>query len=408
MKTWLSFCVLLALISCGQISYQPASDDATESLDPDSNISDLPSHRVFVFATDYQSSGQLYTATYEDTSTALSNSDLTMLGTEAKIKWHDNLLYILHAGAGFNSISTDNLQIVDPYNTQAPFSTLAQYTTGNGTNPQDVVLSDQKAFISLYNPKNDPSNVDAEGHPGDVIEMDTESGQITHRYSFYDDLADDGDRNAHASQMVLADDVLYVCLQDLESNTFSATAPGKIGMIDTKQNEMLGIITLQSRNPYGIALDNAHTRLFITSTYDYQHQGSYGGLEIVNLDSQQTELFIKDDVLGGYVERIRLSDEHAYAVISQFDLETFEFQSKLVAFPLGITTADEITNFSIWGTDIRDIFYQQDTLWVSYRVISTTEGADTPMIKLFDTNTEEQLGETLYPLVAGVSLAGEE
>ena len=406
MKKYISILICLGLISCGQINYTTAQNDNADEVDPSINLSENAINEIFVFATDYASSGQVYRAFYTDGETTLENSGLTLLGTEAKIKRYNDLLYILHAGAGFNSISTDNLQIVNPYYANTPFKTVSQFSTGNGTNPQDVIIEDDKAFMSLFNPANDPNNVAENGYPADVIEMSTTTGIITHRYSFHDFLEDDGDRNAHAANMIEVNDILYVCLQDLESNTFAPTAPGKIGMIDVTNHSILGVITLESRNPYGLTANSEGTKIYITATHDYTYSGTYGGLEVVDIATKTTDLFIPDDLLEGYVERISMGNDHAFIIVSQYDLETFSFQSKIMRFPADLEDINDISEFKSYGTDIRAFMYQDDSLWVSYRVISTTEGDSNANIKLFDVTTGEQLGETLYPVVAGVSIAG--
>jgi len=406
MKKTVALLICLGLISCGQINYTTAQNDNTDDIDPSINLSEDVSNDIFMFATDYASSGQVYRAAFTDGVTTLENSGLTLLGTEAKIKLYDDLLYILHAGAGFNSISTDNLQIVSPYDVTSPFKTIAQFSTGNGTNPQDVVIDNDKAFISLFNPENDPNNIDDSGLPADIIEMNTTTGVVTHRYSFFDFLEDDNDRNAHAANMIAINNILYVCLQDLESNTFAATAPGKIGMIDMSSHNILGVITLESRNPYGLAANASGTKIFITATHDYTYDGTYGGLEVLDLASQTTELFVPDDLLEGYVERISLDNDEAFIIISQYDLETFSFQSKIMRFPVTIEEFNDITEFKGYGTDIRALRYQDDSLWVSYRVISTTDGDGQANIKLYNTESGEQLGETLYPVAAGVAITG--
>jgi len=239
-----------------------------------------------------------------------------------------------------------------------------------------------------------------------VIEMDTTDGSIVHRHSFQNYLQADGDLNANAARMAIYGNVLYVCLQDLESNTFSATAPGLIGMINILDNEVIGVITLQSRNPYDMALSIDEKRLYITSTYNYFYDGTFGGLEIIDLETQTSELFIPDSEFGGYIERVVTADDQAFAVVSLFDMMTFTFQSKLINFPTAIEAGSESADFEDFGTDIRDIFYQDDHLWVSYRVISTEEGDSDPMIKLFDLTTNTQVGDTLYPVVTAISIAG--
>ena len=393
--------------ACGTVSYSTTdgNDDSLASSDSTSSQVDDDS-RTYIFATDYASSGQLYTAYYLNGDTSLTNTGLTQLGSEASVRLFNNLLYILHAGASYTSVSSDNVQIVDPFDASSPYKTLGQFSTGNGTNPLDILVSGTRAFISLYEPTSDEDNVDASGNPGDVIEMDTDSGEITKRYSFNDYLEDDGDKNARAYQMLMIGNILYVLLQDLESNTFEATAPGLIGMINISTQTVLGVIELIGRNPSAIATNSDQSKLYVASTYDREYEGSYSGIDIIDVTTRENELFIPDDELGGYVERLKTSGAEIFAVVSKYDADNFTFESKIIAFDQDINSVSGVEQVHAFGTDIRDIFVEEDKLWVTYRVISTTEGDSSPNIKVFDTDSRGQIGETLYPSVAGVSIAG--
>lgn len=395
------------LAACGSLTFSPPQNEDNESADGAlSPNTDPTTSTVFVFATDYSSSGQLYTASYVDGVSLLENSNLKLLGTEAFILLADNLLYILHAGASYNSVSSDNVQIVDPFDGTHAFKTRAQYSTGNGTNPLSLVVKDNRAFISLYSPESDGDNVDENGRPGDVIEMDLDSGNIVKRYSFYDDLNDDGDKQARAYHMLLNGNVLYVILQDLVSNTYEANSPGLIGKIDVAAQETQGVIKLNGRNPAHLALSADGTRLFVASTDDRAYNSIYSGLEVIDLATETTELFITDDGFGGYIERLQVAENAVFAVVSKYDTSTFTFNSKVMRFPQDISTSETLEDFLDYGSDIRALYVQDDFLWLAYRTISTSTGDSEPNIKLYDTNTSSQLGETLYPVAAGVSIAG--
>ncbi|MBF0103776.1 MAG: hypothetical protein HQM16_00485 [Deltaproteobacteria bacterium] len=378
-------------------------EDETD-FDPEDSAEDRQT--VFVFATDYQSSGQLYAAQIEDGVTVLTNSGVTLLGTEATVRLHEGLLYVLHAGAMFNSVSSDNLQIIDPYDPQHPFKTLNQFSTGNGTNPRDCIIEGNRAFISLYNPGSDPDNIDSNGDPADVIEMNTNTGEIPHRYSFAAYLNDDGDQNGSAYKMLIVNNTLYVLLQDLQS-TFTANSNGLVGMIDVNEHHITGTIKMQGRNPSALAASDDMTRLFVSHTADYSFNTSYGGIEVINIEAQTTELFIHDSGLGGYVEYLKPSGDKIFAVLARYDISSFTFESKIVSFPQDLSDSSAITTFQDYATDIRDIHVHPPYLWASYRVISTSEGDANPAIKVFNIETKEQVGETLTPIVAGVSITGE-
>jgi hypothetical protein len=389
---WMCLCFFLC-VTCGSVSQQIA-----DGVTPNSDISGATDSAIFVFATDFISSGQLYRASLSDEETSLTNSGVTLLGSSATIKVFDEVIYVLHDG--FSAVSSDNVQVIDPNN---DFATTAQYSTGNGTNPHDLIVIDHRAFISLYNPSADS---------GDVIEMDLDSGEILYRYSFHDFLTDDGDLNANADQMVLVDDVLLICLQDLESSTFEATTTGKVGMIDTTEHRVLGAFDLEGRNPVDIVASDDGTRVFVAdmATYDFtlgefNTTSAYGGIEVVDLATQSTQVFIDDTDLGGYVERLKTSSDTVYAVVSHFDDATFTYASRIARLTQDIATNDDLTIFEDFTTDIRDIQIDGDYIWISRRVSGANDDTSSPRIDVLDIASGIQIGNSLVPAAAGTSLA---
>lgn len=406
-KTCLIFLLFFFCISCGSISVTTVKNDSdSNSSQTSENVSPANS-QIFVYATDYVSSGQIYLAALTSGTTELTNTGLTYLGSSAIIRLFDDLLFILHDG--FSAVSSDNVQIVD-LNDQ--YSTIAQFSTGNGTNPHDVVVSGNSAFITLYNPSADENNTDPQGNPGDVIEMDLTTGEILNRYSFYDDLNDDGDLNANAHEMILVGSTLYVLVQDLESNTLQATSPGLLGMIDIENHQVLGVITLRGRNPVSMAINTDQDQIAIVhmATYDFSlgnfdTDEPYGGIEIVDLATQSSLAFFDDEDFGGYLERIKSDDENYYVTVSEFDVETFSYSSQLIRFAQNTTSSLEYKIIDDSGTDIRDFVIDGDYLWVSRRQINTNSGLSEPKLEVLDLNTQESMGEILELAAPGMSCA---
>lgn len=402
-------CILVTLCSCGTVNNlafddssgddEPAADEAPE---PEADVS-----TIYAFATDFASSGQLYAGSIEDGSVSLTNTGITLLGSSATVRVSADQVFILHDG--WSLISSDNLQILNP---DSSFATMGQYSTGNGTNPHDVAVSGSSAFISLYNPTADPDNVDGSGNPGDVIEMNIESGAITHRYSFKDFLTADGDLNANADQMVLQDGLLYVALQDLDASTFAASSAGKIGMIDVATHTVLGTITLSGRNPVSLAISEDGNRLFVANmaTYDFalgnfDTSTPYGGIEIVDLEHETTDLFLDDEDLGGYVERVRAGDGRIFAVASTLDPADFSYSSALLQMPQDMDALDDVGELEDSGNDIREIAVSGHYLWVSRREINE-DGASSPRVVIYDLDTDGLLDDVLEPVAAVTSMAG--
>ncbi len=382
MRTWLKnsvlFLVTFTAISCGKLNLISLVSGALENND---------ASPLYFFATDFSSSGQLYQSNVLDSVISTENTGMTILGSSAILRDFDGLLYLLHDG--YSTGSSDNVQIIDP---DESFATLGQFSTGNGTNPHDVVVKDNAAYISLYNP--------SATNAGDVIKMDLDSGSILQNYSFTSFLENDGDQNANADQMILVDDELYVCVQDLQSTSFDANSSGLIGMIDVKHDSVDGVITLTGRNPVDVVVSHDQDRLFVADMAQYDEDLAdfdlttpYGGIEVVDLDTAETVLLIDDATLGGYVERLSVSDDKVFAVVSQFDSAAFTYLSKVMEFPQDISSTTEVTTVLDFAFDIRDIFVQNDFLWVSKRVVNSSTGITEPKLGVYSVSTGESLGD---------------
>lgn len=389
------------LSSCGEISLGTPNEpsDVEGNTVEFSEAATLDSY-AFAYATDYSSSGQLYFLSLSGGNAQLTNTDVAELGSSATIQLFDDLLIVLHDG--YSLISSDNLQILDPLDN---YATYAQWSTGNGTNPHDVAVTGLRAFISLYNPSADTDNADGDDLPGDVIEMNLTDGSITHRYAFTNYLNADGAQAAHAGNILLHGNQLYVLLQDLEPTTFAADAPGKLGIIDVQNHEITDVITLQGRNPTSLALSADGTRLFIShmATYDFASltfdtSTEFGGIEIINTSTLTTELFLNDEDLGGYVESLIASDDFIYSIVSNLTNSTFT--SVLKQLPQDITDVDAAVTFDDSGTDIRAVVFQNDHLWISRQGAG---GAD-PLIEAYNESSGEKVGDALSPIATAMSL----
>lgn len=395
LKSFVLLFAVLTLAACGELNLVSLISGA---------LDDNGASTVYFFATDFSSSGQIYQADIADSVTTAENTGMTSLGSSAILRYFDGLLYLLHDG--YSTGSSDNVQIIDPDDS---FATLGQFSTGNGTNPHDVVVQDNSAYVSLYNPSASGSDT------GDVIKMDLDSGSVLENFSFASFLNDDGDENANTDQMLLVDTVLYVCLQDLASTTLDANSSGLIGKIDTDEDSVVGVITLSGRNPVDIAVSANHERLFVANMalYDddlaeFDLTTAYGGIEVIDLAAEETLLLIDDTDLDGYVERLAVSeDDTVFAVVSQFDSTAFTYLSKIIEFPQDIRFADEISTFLDFEFDIRDIFVQSDRLWVSKRVVNSSTGITEAQLAVYDITTGEALADDLALDVAATSLAGE-
>ncbi|MGH7740793.1 MAG: YncE family protein, partial [Candidatus Eiseniibacteriota bacterium] len=105
-------------------------------------LAPLPAHstqsKTFVLTSDF-STGSL---SVMDLSSRAVSKDVQSVFSDAAIRSYGGLIYVV------NRYGQDNIQVIDPAN---GYTTLRQFSTGPGTNPQDIAfVLPTKAYVSLY------------------------------------------------------------------------------------------------------------------------------------------------------------------------------------------------------------------------------------------------------------------
>lgn len=247
-------------------------------------------------------------------------------GGDVVLRSHEQYLFVI------NRSGADSIQLFDVNNN---LSEVANYSVGAGSNPQDVVIVGDKAYISRLGAQNDKAN------PVDVLIVDMLTGKQLGGIDLKSYMADDGDKLARAVQMVLVGNLLYVACQDL-SSMFVADANGKVAVINTDTDEVEKVITLAGRNPFDLVYLASTNKIFVTNagvfdpmTYTTNTADGFGGIEVIDVDTNETMgIKIDDAVFGGNPSEIRLaSDTLGYFIVSSsvvatFNPTTFELLNK--------------------------------------------------------------------------------
>jgi DNA-binding beta-propeller fold protein YncE len=184
---------------------------------------------AFIYMTDYQT-GALATFTPGDSAVRLV--PLNALHTDVALCNGDTSVYVIER------FGKDDVIVLDP---DAPDTPTANYSLGNGSNPQDIVVSDDgsKAYVLRLNRANvliiNPANGDSLG----TIDLSSYA---------------DADGLPEMVDGLLYNGSLYVLLQLLNQNAFfSPTGPGMVVKINTSTNAVDASIALTIENPEQIA-----------------------------------------------------------------------------------------------------------------------------------------------------------
>ena len=267
---------------------------------------------AFVTTTDYET-GSSSVILFDGSWT--TEIDAASIHSDAISRWFGGLVYVVNRENG------DNIQILDPAD---GFSTLRQFSTGNGTNPQDIALVDEaKAYITLYDANHLLIMNPVTGAQLGTIDLSAFA---------------DGDGLCENSRLCVVGDYLFVTIQRVDRNYWwGPSGDSYVAVVDCETDALVdadpatpGVqaIRLQGTNPYSdIAYDAVSERLHVSCVGWWAVND--GGLEIINPATLASEGFlITEAAAGGDIFDFALSGGgKGYAVVanSSFFTELINF-----------------------------------------------------------------------------------
>ncbi|HVP70656.1 MAG TPA: FlgD immunoglobulin-like domain containing protein [Gemmatimonadaceae bacterium] len=247
--------------------------------------------------------------------TRVVSKDVTGVWNDAVVRWYDHKIYVV------NRAGQDNIQVVDP---AASFATVLQFSTGPGSNPQDIAFySPSKAYVSLYDRQALLVCNPATGATLDTISL----AQFA-----------DADHLPEMAHLALVGSHLFVAIQRLDRlSGYVPTGPGLVAVIDCEADTVLDVdpvtpgvqaITLVTKNPvttFSYIPDSG--RLLIGCAGKFLVND--GGIEAIDVHTLQSLGLISTEAqLGGDIGDIEWwSPTHSYAIVSDAS-----YNSSLVSF----------------------------------------------------------------------------
>lgn len=261
--------------------------------------------RAFVLTTDF-STGSLSTV---DLSTRAVSQDVEPAGSDATFRWYQGNLYVVNRFGG------DNVQVIDG----ATMNTMHQWSTGNGTNPQDICfVSPTKAYVTRY-------------ESSDLLILNPQTGAspgVIHLAQFAD--ADGIPEMAH---MIRVQRYVFVALERLNRAAgFTPTDTSLVAVIDSQTDTVVDVdpstpgvqaIVLAGKNPVTqFEFDRASSRLLIGCV------GTFGALDggiewIDPVNFRSLGFAITEAALGGDLADVTWwHSDHSYAIVSDPSFNT--------------------------------------------------------------------------------------
>ena len=267
---------------------------------------DAAQSRAFVVTTDFQTGGM----SAIDLSTRAVSVDVASVYKDARARWHGGLVYVL------NRFGADNVQILNP---ATGYSTVRQFSVGNGANPSDiVVVSPTKAYVSAYDRAQLQKWNPATGASLGSIDLSAFA---------------DADGLPEADHMARFGRWLFVALQRLDrTQGFIPTDSSLVVVIDTATDAVVDVnpslpgtqaIVLARTNPVtAFAWDPIGRRFHLGCV------GAYGVLDggIVRIDPAtftDAGVAITEAALQGDVSDVEWhTASHSYAIVSDTNFNT--------------------------------------------------------------------------------------
>ncbi|MBN2071147.1 MAG: T9SS type A sorting domain-containing protein [Candidatus Krumholzibacteriota bacterium] len=329
---------------------------------------------AFVTTTDYESGSAARILLDGSHTTA---TGIASIHSDAVARWYNELVYVVNRGGA------DNIQILDP---GAGYATIGQYSTGNGSNPQDIAFrSETKAYISTFD-------------TNELLIMNTITGEITGSI----DLSSfaDGDGLCEMAYIFIKHDILFVAIQRIDRNNYwGPVGDSYIAVIDCAADTLIdcdgavpGVqsIPLTGTNPFSeIIFDEASGKLHLSCVGWFGMQD--GGIEIINPYTFQSEGYLlTETAAGGDINNFDLAGgAKGYAVVTNSS-----FHTELVSFDRASGTKTA-TLYSPGAWVINDIGISP------YGELFLADQTPTdPGIRVYDTATDMEI--TSHPIDTGL------
>jgi hypothetical protein len=196
-----------------------------------------------------------------------------------------------------NRLSFDNVQGLDPHD---GFKTAFEHSTGNGSNPHDLVIREEQghpvAYVTRYEP---PYN--------DLGIFDLKDGSILGSIDLQA-WTSSPDVLPRADQVLELGGVLWVTLQDIDTR-FTTYGNGRLAIVDPVARQVVQAIDLAGQNPFDSLVYSADTGLIYVGLAGIfpglLKQALTGGVEAIDPVARRSlGLLVDDDALGGNVSAV--------------------------------------------------------------------------------------------------------
>ncbi|MGH7729974.1 MAG: YncE family protein [Candidatus Eiseniibacteriota bacterium] len=277
--------------------------------------SELGDNTAIVVTSDFSTGG----LSVIDVATRQVATNVASVHSDATLRVYGGLIYVV------NRFGQDNIQVIDPV---SGYTTRRQFSTGNGSNPQDIAFaSPAKAYVSRYG-------------SADLLIVDPRTGAERGTISLA--AFADADGLPEMARMALVEPWLFIACQRLTN--FAPANPSLV--VDTRIDQVADTqplvpgkqpITLTGRNPFtDFVYDPASRELLIGCAGAFG--AADGGIERIDSEIPRSLGYAAtESALGGDVlDLVWHRADHSYAIVADAS-----FNNLLVAWS---TTTGAVTD----------------------------------------------------------------
>ncbi len=200
----------------------------------------------------------------------------------------------------------NNITVVGPDDSFVGWHVEQQFSTGAHTNPQDVAVVGDKAYVSVYGDKDLQVWDLARAGQAPVARIDLSS---------YDP---DGNPDANSVAVVRGKVAVTLDLLDWSTMFPVPRGNGKVVIVDPASDSVDGDIDLAYTNPYGFMFP-WHDGLLVATVADYS--GTLGCVHALSMAPPAQRCLVENSALGGTVSAIAVADGQTFLAVSAFDAE---------------------------------------------------------------------------------------
>jgi DNA-binding beta-propeller fold protein YncE len=324
--------VLVLLVACGDGNSHTTPDAAVTTDSSPTADAPVPTPRAIVLGADFSSNTGVVSKLDVTSLQMQSNVVASAATSDPVIRHIGTNLYVINRSVG------ENVTVLDA-NTLA---VVGQYSTGAGSNPQDVAVVGNK----LYVPANGTAGVVVldNGTVSKTIALDTAVGDP------------DGKPDCNAAYAVGAD-VYVTC--DLLDASFSPRGPGKLVVIDSATDTVRTTIALPDKNPQGPLIKTPQSSAFggdllvsLVPAFDTYTSGCIARITPGMTPTATCATGLNNSDLAGFANGISIGDAMYVTVVVDQNFSTVSAQLRKVDLATGMLASAPISGSSEQITDV--------------------------------------------------------